>query len=536
MPTTNTRNSTPRRREFLAGISGSSVAAFGAPQSASAQPPGKPNILIVMTDQQRVGLTRRSGFPLNTMPALDRLAARGAPCDGAYTTAPLCGPARVSMLTGRWPHAHRVRQNAATGEARFERDIFDVLRQAGYKTGLTGKNHSHLKPERLDFCRLYSHASGWTPEPAPAQSVEFTEWMKQLNHAVSEVPTPFPPETQYPFRIVSDAIEFIDTPSQKPFALWVSFPEPHNPYQVPKPYFDMFPPESLSERAVGPEALKAKGFKWEWLHGLEDRTYPGFDQNWRRLRSNYLGMLRLIDDQLARLMDHMDSRGLLANTIIVFVSDHGDFVGDYGLMRKGVGIPEVLTRVPMIWYGPGIKPVSNVDALVSLADVMPTLCEAIGAPIPFGVQGRSLWPLLQGREYPREEFRSVYAEVGFGGLHYRNGDPVPPKTGMLSGAPGARPTFDELNSVTQSGNLKMVRWGTFKLTSDMMGEVQLYDLATDPFELKNLYGTPEVAAEQSRLLAELLKWTVRTEDDLPSSAYVPRRSSRNWYAQDAQPG
>ena len=535
MSKTTRRTSSQPRRAFLAGISGSSIAAIGASQTAAAQANQKPNILIVMTDQQRVGLTRRSGFPFDTMPALDRLAAGGVPFDDAYTTAPLCAPARVSLLTGRWPHAHRVRQNAATESARFDQDLFHVLRQAGYKTGLTGKNHSHLKPERLDFCRLYSHANGWTPEPAPSQSVEFTEWMKRLNHAVSDVPTPFPPEAQYPYRIVSDAIEFIDAPRERPFALWVSFPEPHNPYQVPKPYFDMFAPDSLPERAVGPEALKTKGFKWEWLRSLEEQTYPGYDQNWRRLRSNYLGMLRLIDDQLARLVAHMESRGLLSNTIIVFVSDHGDYVGDYGLMRKGAGIPEALTRVPMIWSGPGIKTQSNVEALVSLADVMPTLCEAAGAPIPFGVQGRSLWPLLQGRDYPREEFRSVYAEVGFGGMHYRNGDPVPPKTGMLPGAPGARPTFDELNSVTQSGTLKMVRWGHFKLTCDMMGDVQLFDLAADPFELKNLEGKPEFAAEQSRLLAELVKWTVRTEDDLPRSAYVPKRSSRNWYSQDVKP-
>ncbi len=518
----------------MARIAGAAATAIGSPQASDAQVTKKPNVLIVMTDQHRVGLTRRTGFKFDTMPALDRLASRGTPFDGAYTTAPLCAPARVSLLTGRWPHAHRVRQNSAANAAIFDQDLFHVLKNAGYRTGLIGKNHSHVKPERLDFSRPYNHTNGWTPTPETGRSDKFSEWMKQLNHAVSDEATPFPVESQYPYRIVSDAIEFMDASLQQPFALWVSFPEPHNPYQVPKPYFDMFPPESVPERVVGPEVLKTKGFKWEWLHDLEDKAYPGYDKNWRRLRSNYLGMLRLIDDQLGRMVAHMDAGGLLRNTIVVFVSDHGDFFGDYGLNRKGVELPEALTRIPMVWSGPGIKSQTNVDALVSLADVMPTVCEAVGAPVPIGLQGRSLWPLLQGRDYPREEFRSIYAEVGYGGLHYRKGDTIPPNTGSLRSVPGARPSFDELNSVTQSGSLKMVRWGNYKLTYDMMGDGQLYDLAADPYELKNLFGRPDAAGAQSRMMGELLKWTVRTEDDLPQAGYIPKRSQRNWYSRDGE--
>ena len=98
-------------------------------------------------------------------------------------------------------------------------------------------------------------------------------------------------------------------------------------------------------------------------------------------------------------------------------------------------------------------------------------------PTPFGVQGRSLWPLLQRRDYPREEFQSIYAEAGYGGLPYPKGDPVPQNTGSLPRSPGERPSFDELNSVTQSGNLKMVRSFNYKVTFDKMGNGQLYDLA-----------------------------------------------------------
>ena len=108
-------------------------------------------------------------------------------------------------------------------------------------------------------------------------------------------------------------------------------------------------------------------------------------------------MLRLIDDQVDRLMRNLETSGTLRNTIVVYLADHGDYFSDYGLMRKGVELPEVLTRIPMVWAGPGVQPQKGQHAFVSIADVMPTLCEAMGAPFPAGTQGRSLWPLLRAR-------------------------------------------------------------------------------------------------------------------------------------------
>ena len=515
----------PSRRELLMGTLAGSLAP-AAPMARGE----KPNILIVMSDQHRAGLTKGTGFPIDTMPTLDGLAGRGVAFEHAYTTAPLCVPARVSLLTGRWPHAHRVRQNSAGRFAYFDKDLFDVAREQGYMTGLAGKNHSHLTEKKADFWRPYMHANGWMAPDAPEEFKAFEAWMQHLNHGVSQTPTPFSVEAEFPHRIVSDAIEFIRSAGDRPFALWVSFPEPHNPYQVPKPYFDMFPPDAVPQRAVGPEVLPAKGFKWEWLRKLEDRLYPGYDTYWRRTRSNYLGMLRLIDDQLSRLVEHLDSSGTMENTIVVYLADHGDYFCDYGLMRKGVGLPEVLTRIPMIWAGWGIQQRRGHPAMISTADVMPTLCEAIGAPIPMGAQGRSIWPLLQGRDYPREEFESIYAEVGFGGLNYTAQDDISPKWGLIPGGPDAIPSFDELNPVTQSGNMKMLRRGDWKLTFDMMGSGELYNLADDPYELRNLFGTSGVAETQHRLVAELLQWTIRTQDDLPQAAYQAKWPKHNWYS------
>lgn len=527
-----------KRRTFLELMAAGAVGAATQPteeQAAAAPLPRPLNILILISDQNRTGLTKRTGYPFDTSPTLDRIAAQGVAFDAAYATQPACVPCRTSLLTGRWPHAHRVRQNSTGAQAFFRQDIFDVLKARKYKTGLVGKNHTYLAAEKLDFWREYNDLRGWQPRNPPPNIVEFDNWRRRLNFAVSPVATPFPVETQFAYRIASDAIDFIDQAGDQPFALEVSFPEPHDPEQVPLPYFDMYAPAALPERMVGPEALEKKGFQWRWMRGLQESIYPGYDNQWRRYVSNYLGSLRMLDDQFSRLLRHMENSGLLKTTVIVYVADHGDYVMDFGLMRKGVGLPESLVRIPMVWSGAGIHPGQHPIS-VSIADVMPTLCEAIGAEIPSGVQGRSLWPILQGNNYAREEFRSVYAEGGFGGLYYEASDKVPFSVAEFRGiapyiVPEEYKTFDELNFVTQSGTAKMVRMGDWKLIYDMMGYGQLYNLASDPRELNNLFNRPEVGAEQSLLLAEMLMWTIRTQDSLPEGAYKTKwPADHNWYA------
>ncbi len=481
------------------------------------------NIVLIMTDQQRADFTRAAGFPLDTMPFVDALGTGGARFDRAYTPMPTCAPARTSLLTGRFPKATRVRENGGTGNVFGPADLVDTLRSRGYSVNLAGKNHTYLKPDDFDVASVYWHIGAWGSTQMPKER-EMDRWLDRLDHGVHPEPTPFPLECQLPYRIVRDAIDCVDRLDQRPFFLWLSFPEPHSPYQVPEPYFSLFPEEAMPERIAGPEAAEAKGGKWRWERRLIERKRPGYDEHWRRYRANYCGMLRLIDDQIRRFVDHLAARGLLENTLLIFVSDHGDYVGDFGLQRKGVGLPECLVRVPFVVAGPGVVGGVVRDDFVSLVDLMPTLCEAMGAPIPYGVQGRSLWPMLTGQDYPREEFRSVYAELGFGGMHYAEDDD-PPLHFAKDG-----PTFDELNSVTQSGNLKMVRKGNWKLLYDMMGHGELYDLERDPAELTDRFADPACREVRLELVEELLTWTIRTEDDLPGGRYIPKRADRNWHA------
>lgn len=167
-------------------------------------------------------------------------------------------------------------------------------------------------------------------------------------------PAPFPVECQLPHRLVDRAERWVASVGDRPFLLWLSFPEPHNPCQVPEPYYSMFPPESLPAPAAGEEALAGKGFKYRWCRESMERAFPDFAATLPQARASYHGTLRLLNDETARSAGWLESRGLRENTVIVVLSDHGDFVGEYGLMRKGPGLPEALRRIPLVMTGPGI--------------------------------------------------------------------------------------------------------------------------------------------------------------------------------------
>jgi arylsulfatase A-like enzyme len=526
-------NEQMNRRDFMKVLGvGAAIAPMSlANISSNSEKPsaGKPNIVIIMTDQQRADICKREGFELDTTPFLDSLARRGTWFNRAYTSMPACAPARTSMLTGRYPNATRVRTNHNVPDATFKTDLIEVLRSQGYATGLCGKNHTYLRRDKLDHWFELGHDGG-SGSNRTEQERAFDSYLRSLRHSAAYEATPFPVECQGPYRAVSSALSWIDTVEEQPFFLWLSFAEPHNPYQVPEPYFSMFPPDSIPPTHCGKEALEVKGFKFQHTRKLAEKAFPDFDKQVVQARSNYFGMLRLIDDQIKRFVQSLKEKGLYDNTILVCLSDHGDFVGEYGLVRKGPELPEVLTRIPMLFVGPGISANAQPhSAHVSIVDIMPTLCHAIGLPLPVGVQGRSLWPLLTGSDYPKEEFASVYAEHGFGGLHYTADDKLDPKR---EGAINNAVSYDELNSWSQSGTMRMLRKGDWKIVFDMQGRGQLYNLIKDPVELKNLYDDQEFAEIKQQMLADLMAWTLRVQDPLPlpRSRYIMKTDPLNYWA------
>ena len=492
----------------------------------------QPNIVIVMTDQQRPDFCSHEGYPVETTPTLDGLVASGVRFGKAYTPTPICLPARCSLFTGRFPAAHGMRSNfMGTDGIRYSEDLLDVVKKHGYVTGMLGKNHSHQKREAFDWCRGYNHRRGNHREAYREEDEKFDQFLDQLNNHYAKEATPFDLHFQFPVRIVQDTLEYFKAFPDQPKFAWVSFPEPHSPYQVPEPYFSMFDFDAIPERAAGPEILSEKGFPWDWQHQFASFRVPDHVGDWRRYRANYLGLIRLIDDQIKVLLDGLAALGEMENTYVIFVSDHGDFAGDYGLPRKGVALPEILLRVPMIWTGPGIDASnSGDDPCVSLVDVFPTICELLGEEIPFGVHGRSLLPILKQEDYPKREFESVFAEYGYGGLPLTD----------VGEAGYYRPTsfqknrqgddgFDEINDVTNAGAWKMVRKGDWKLVYMFRGKEELYNVVEDPYELDNRIGDSDCRDIRDELRLELMDWMARTDETMPFNRYqMDRDRVRNY--------
>ena len=474
----------------------------------------KPNIVIVMTDQQRASLRKGRGFALDTMPFLDSWAQEGTDFHCAYTSNPTCMPARVSMFSGRYPSATHVRSNANVEDAFYTEDLLDVVRKNGYLTALCGKNHSHRKPEDFDFHETNFHLGANDLPCTRQEEKDFDAFLKTLKFRCSDAPSPFGLEAQLPYRNVSSAIRFLDQAAgqDKPFFLWLSFAEPHNPYQVPEPYFDMFPPESLPRPAAGRQDAAKKGERYLWLHKQWDSVYGDrAEEIIGRSRSNYCGMLRLIDDQFKRFIQALRQRDLEKDTVVVYLSDHGDYAGEYGLMRKGVDLPECLVNIPMIWKIPGGKSNGACQAAVSIVDLLPTLCDLLQTPVPAGVQGKSLLPLLTGRDVEPEAYSTAYAEVGYGGDYWEEGDMSPQDQGCLPGDG----SFNCLNPWTQSGQCRMVRRGRYKLQMDMRGSNYLYDLAADPQEVNNLWEDENFRAVRDEMMQLLIGEMLRKTDVLP---------------------
>lgn len=500
---------------------------------------GQPNFILIMTDQQRADLRKGGGFPLDTMPRLDSLGKEGIDFNRAYTPNPICVAARVSMLTGRYPSATRVKCNHCDGDEFYNLDMFDILHEAGYATALCGKNHTYRKAEDFTFSRITQHLSGdINKDDITEQEKEFYKYLKSLKFIYDKNPSPFPVECQLPYRNVTDAMKFIDgLPSRRPFFLWLSFSEPHNPYQVPEPYYSMFKIEDLPKVNADSTALKEKGYKYKHTRAIWEKLgEPNVDEFIERSRANYFGMLRLIDDQISRLCEYLKEKDIYDNTHIIFVNDHGDFVGEYGMMRKGPELPDSLCRVSFVWRGPNV--VSSKErnsACVNLVDIFPTICDILKKDIPEGVQGKSLWPILTNNldKVPQKEFEVAYSETGFGGLYWEEND-----TGLTTSMEGAYNEksdtvvgFDCLNTWTQCGAARMVRKGDYKLICDMLGNVQLYNLVLDPSEINNIRDREENSEILGEMLNELVGAMLRAQDNLPSpkTRYRIKRHERGYY-------
>jgi arylsulfatase A-like enzyme len=489
------------------------------PRSDDTLDGSRPNVVLIMTDQQRGGVTARRGFPLDTMPFVDSIAERGTWTDRHYAAVPQCVPGRASVLTGRTSSGNGVRINPQIKAPTYERDLVDVMNGSGYEVGFSGKDHCYLDGTRMDHWYTLGHQGG---SPRNESQRRYDEWLEELGFGVSFEPAPVDPEDTCAGRIVSDSIEWIDSlDEERPFFLNMWLPEPHSPYHAPEPYFSLFDPDDVPDLPSDASDAEKKGFDYVVAQNanlLPERLPEGvtFEEALPEIRSIYYGMIRVVDDQLLRFVEFLEDRGLREDTLLVFTSDHGDYAGSYGMMRKGAGLCEALTNVPLVVDGPGVERSDGAHPMhTALWDLLPTLADAVGAEIPRGVQGRSFWPVVTGRDYPEAEFDSVYLECGDGGVPYRE------------------PDKDDIDASDRQYALtrikRGVRSGNWKLVHDTAGRhsFRLYDIEADPDELNDVADEhPEALAD---LKDELLRWSGRLDAFEHPNEPKAKRNPHNWW-------
>lgn len=379
--------------------------------------PDRPNIVLITTDQQR-GDCLGVENPVLETPHLDQLANEGVWFSRAYSPCPVCVPARMVLMTGQSPHSIGIATNAPVDLTRAE-TLPRLLGRAGYQTQLIGKAHFRPQRARLGFDNTIINESGRFRD-----GDDYHRWLMKTPWAGQERATSIGNNDVFSRRSVvpethhvntwtaNECMDFLDRRDPTgPFFLWMSFSRPHSQYDPPAPYDEYYDPADLP----GPIPLPAPDFLPPSLRQTAQRY------DWDRLterqimraRQHYYGQITHIDHQIGRFLSALRWQGLMDDTLVLFTSDHGDMMGDFGLFFKG-NFFEGSGRVPMILRPPKNRPdlqnALRFDRPVSLVDVMPTLLQAGGADLPPGVAGVDLQSALEGKDPIGD--RIFHGEIG----------------------------------------------------------------------------------------------------------------------------
>jgi arylsulfatase A-like enzyme len=487
----------------------------------------RPNVLVVMADQMKATASHLYGNRFCATPGMERLAARGTRFDTAITPQPLCVPARVALWTGAWPHATGARRNE-TPMPPGAAHAFRVWKEAGFHTALIGKDHCFADPaDHALFdvrCTIGheglpegggAHGMPWVvPEEAVHAAHAVRRAMPRQGAAVSYAVSDVDPEAASSGLVAAQTEAWLRARAaaaangdEQPFAAWVSFPDPHTPYEVPRAWADTVPPDAvdLPPREAEGADLPERTRVLQRINGVDDVD----EADLRGLIATYHAQVRFVDDGLRRILEALEATGLAERTLVVFCADHGDFAGEHGMTRKGGALYDCLVRVPLILAGPGVPAGAVEEAPVSLVDVVPTLLALQGLPVPASMQGR---PLPTATEAPARA--EVFAEYGAGGPACTRADLD--AAGLGGGLEAGKAT---LRWREAEGRRKLVRTRRWAYASDPTADPperdELYDLAADPGQLRNVAAEPAHAAVIADLRARLLAWSLATEPAVP---------------------
>ena len=462
----------------------------------------RPNIILIITDQQRFDTINALGFSYMETPNLDRLVNEGMTFTNCHITAPSCAPSRASLFTGYYPHTTGILKNAD----RWRHSWVELLNASGYYCVNVGKMHTWPMTTPLGFHERYVVEN---KDRYLEARYFFDEWdkalaarglVKQQRVQYRELPDYaerlgafewlLPPETQSDMFVGDMAAWWIDsTPKRsEPLFLQVGFPGPHPPYDPTPEFAAPYMEKELPLAQVSQEELDQQPppFQAMRIHNTEvdhdsvvHQLNPTQAQRHRQ-RAYYLANVTMIDQKVGQLLQSLETKGYLDNSIVIFTSDHGDCLGDHGHSQKWT-MYDIITRMPLIVWAPGrVEAGVQRDELCQLMDIGPAILELAGVEPPDGMEARSVLPALQGEPWSGREV--VFAE------HSRDG--------ILQET--------EFMTMVRTRDWKLVHfldqpWG------------QLFDLQHDPDEVRNLWADPAHAAKKQELLDMLRDWRIRSQ-------------------------
>jgi arylsulfatase A-like enzyme len=494
-----------------------------------------PNILLITSDQQRGDCLGVEGRAVRT-PHLDRLAAEGTRFAACITPNVVCMPARASILTGLLPLTHGTHDNGIDLDEEVAAGGFaGTLARAGWHSAFIGKahfssNHSvaptgrcenvpsshrfaddwfgpYMGFEHVELMQLGHNY--WLPDPPPGglhyerwyhgdglgewKNALYREQLPPLGSAAQTHNSALPLAWHNSSWLGDRTVEYLRARGRdkragqtRPFVAWASFADPHHPFDAPAPWCWTHRPEDVD---LPPErARDLERRPWWHRAALENRPGgtpesrkvreeysrlpPQSDAQLRELIANYYGMISLVDHQLGRILAALHDEGLADDTLVVYSSDHGDWLGDHGLVLKGPMFYEGLLRVPLLLRGPGVLAGQVRDDPVSTLDLAATFADFAGVPMPAAAHSRSLRPLLLGqggRDHALTEWRLGPARCGV------------------------------------ALDLRGVRTRSAKLTLELgSGAGELYDLHDDPHEMLNRFDDPSYRSLRDELTQRLM--------------------------------
>lgn len=476
----------------------------------------KMNVLFIIADQHRADHMSCAGNPVLKTPNLDKLASEGVHFTSTYCANPICSPNRASLLTGLYPNMHGLRSNGINLPENVP-TIPEILSNNGYHTHAVGKMHLQWWAQKLEeSARSYESVNQWfneelrykMKENLPSNYYGFEELEMILGHGdicaghyfdwlEERAPQYLPiirekghkfflkthyktdiPEELYSTTYVTErSIAYLERYSKgeygnKPFFLFASYPDPHHPVTPPGKYWDMYKPEEINfpESFNDQENLKNHKFLGKLLdmaffRGMVLRTDP--ENLVREFIAATYGAVSMVDHGIGQILDALEKLGFADNTIIIYTSDHGDMMGDHGLILKGPCPFDGILRVPLIWKVPGITKGGTSNSLVSSIDIPKTILELVQIQKnkqPYEIQGTDITPILNDPSEKVRDFCLVEHD-------------------------------EELHNFGINIRLRHLVTENYKLTiyNGLKGYGDLFDRKNDPLELNNLwYSHPDL--------------------------------------------